>query len=304
MGQERPAATLTRSSSSDRSDDAAHARRTTSPDYAPAVGQPAVGDVATTPALGGLALLAGPGVLRATAAVADPLGGTPIPDGVLSALRRRRGGGQPLTPGVAGQIGEQLGPAASAARIHTDGEADRLARSVQAVAFSYGSDVYFTQGAYAPHSQAGQRLLAHELSHVRQSASGSGGGGPVIGRADDAAERDADHSAEQVLGAFRRQAARRATPACGQTCHDGDVPTAGARPSGLPALARTVSELVRRAYTEQERPDVLALPQLENSKERLSALEAHTTGRRTTRFGWPPSSRLRPTPRWTRSWRG
>ena len=182
---------------------------------------------------------------------------------------------------MASQIGEQLGPAASAARIHTDGEADRLAQSVQSVAFSYGSDVYFTQGAYAPNSQAGQRLLAHELSHVRQSATGSGGGGAVIGRADDAAERDADHSADQVLGALRRQAARRATPACGHAGQDGDVhaaPGGHGAPAGhgaLAALARTASELVRRVYTEQERPDVLALAQVENSQERLSALEAH-----------------------------
>ena len=275
MGQDGPSATATRTRSSD---DSAHASRA-SVDHFPtpsAAEQPALGAIAAAPVMAGLALEAGPGLLlRASSADADPLGGNPIPDGVLSALRRRRGGGQPLAPGPASDIGAQLGPAASAARIHTDGEADRLARSVQSVAFSYGSDVYFTQGSYAPDSQAGQRLLAHELSHVRQSATGSVGAGAVVGRADDAAERDADHSADQVLGALRRQAARRATPACDHAGPAQDSSLRLARSAATPALARTTSELVRRAYTEQERPDVLALPQLENLQERLSTLEAH-----------------------------
>jgi hypothetical protein len=228
----------------------------------------------------GLAVAAGAGpLLRELSGAADPLGGGPIPDTVLSALRRRKGGGQPLTPGMATEIGQQLGPAASAARIHTDGEADHLARSVQSVAFSYGSDVYFTQGSYAPHSPAGQRLLAHELSHVRQSATGGSAGGPIVGSANDPAEHEADRSADQVLGALRRQAARRATPACEHAGpgQDGDLDAARSQAGQLvvSTLARTASDVVRRVYTEQERPGILQLPQLENSQERVAALEAH-----------------------------
>jgi Domain of unknown function (DUF4157) len=218
--------------------------------------------------MAGLALGNGTGLLlRETAPGADPLGGGPIPAGVLAALRRRQGGGQPLAAGVASEIGQHLGSAASAARIHTDGEADFLARSVQSVAFSYGSDVYFTRGSYAPNSESGQRLLAHELSHVRQSATGSSGGGPVVGRADDAAEHEADRSAAQVLGALRRQASRLGTAGCAHTGSSGHLLTGGQHAAG--------PEPLRRVYSEQDRPTVLELPQLENSQERLLALEAH-----------------------------
>ncbi|HEX8081855.1 MAG TPA: DUF4157 domain-containing protein [Jatrophihabitans sp.] len=224
----------------------------------------------------GLAVAGGAGpLLRELSGAADPLGGNPIPDGVLSALRRRKGGGRPLTPGMATEIGQQLGPAASAARIHTDGEADHIARSVQSVAFSYGSDVYFTQGAYSPDSQSGQRLLAHELSHVRQSATGSSGGGPIVGAANDPAEHEADRSADQVLGALRRQAVGRGTPACDHASHPEHSGHLAVSVLARTTLASSTGELVRRAYTEQERPGILQLAQLENSQERLIALEAH-----------------------------
>lgn len=188
----------------------------------------------------------------------DPLGGSAIPGDVLSALRRRRGAGRPLPPGAASEIGEQLGPAASTARLHTDAEADRLAESVQSVAFSYGSDVYFRQGSYAPDTERGQQLLAHELSHVAHGAADPSSGA-VIGRADDPAERNADRSAAAVIGALRRQAARL----------DGG-PT---QPAAGPIVRRLVGPL-RRAYVGAERGQVQALEQV-GSEGRVATLEAH-----------------------------
>ena len=56
----------------------------------------------------------------------------------------------------------------SVVRIHTDAHAQRLARSVEAQAFTVGRNVVFGAGRYAPESDAGKRLLAHELTHVAQ----------------------------------------------------------------------------------------------------------------------------------------
>ncbi|MDQ1744186.1 MAG: hypothetical protein QOE23_2525, partial [Pseudonocardiales bacterium] len=138
------------------------------------------------------------------AGVEDPLGGTAIPTDVVSALRRRQGGGGTL-PSQLAVAGEQaLGVDLSGVRVHTDPEAASIARSVQAVAFTHGTDIYFSQGAYRPSDPAGQRLIAHELGHVGQPGSG---GGAVIGRADDPAESAADRSADTVLSALRRRAA-------------------------------------------------------------------------------------------------
>jgi hypothetical protein len=142
-------------------------------------------------------------VRTSTPVTEDPLGGSEIPAGLADTLRRRRGNGSPLPPDVAERFGEQLGADLSGVRVHADAEADQISRSVQATAFTHGTDVYFTQGSYAPHSQSGQHLLAHELAHVTQQDRGSGG---LIGRADDPAEAAADATAARVVGALRRRA--------------------------------------------------------------------------------------------------
>ena len=53
-------------------------------------------------------------------------------------------------------------------RIHDDDRAAASARAVDAKAYTVGRDIVFDKGAYDPRSQRGQRLLAHELTHVVQ----------------------------------------------------------------------------------------------------------------------------------------
>jgi hypothetical protein len=92
-------------------------------------------------------------------------------------LAQNQGGGQAL-PGATQQFMEtRLGADFGAVRVHTGGQANQLNRSVQAEAFTHGSDVYFSEGRYAPGSSDGQRLLAHELTHVVQQT----GGGETAG---------------------------------------------------------------------------------------------------------------------------
>ncbi|MDQ1742437.1 MAG: hypothetical protein QOE23_776, partial [Pseudonocardiales bacterium] len=133
----------------------------------PAFVEPA--PVCQTP-LAGLCCGAGPGLRRRFEAdEPDPLGGTAIPGDVIAALRRTRGGGQPLPEPMRRAGGEALGLDLSPVRVHTDPEAARLARSVQASAFTYGHDIYFSAGAYRPSEPAGQQLISHELGHLGQS---------------------------------------------------------------------------------------------------------------------------------------
>jgi hypothetical protein len=79
-----------------------------------------------------------------------------------------RGGGQPLPLRVRGPMEQALGADFSGVRLHTDAQADRLNHALQARAFTTGQDIFFRRGDYAPHSPAGRRLLAHELTHVVQ----------------------------------------------------------------------------------------------------------------------------------------
>jgi hypothetical protein len=56
-------------------------------------------------------------------------------------------------------------------RVHTDTIADALNRVVQAHAFTTGQDIFFRHGEYNPGSVVGQKVIAHELTHVVQQQS-------------------------------------------------------------------------------------------------------------------------------------
>jgi hypothetical protein len=83
-------------------------------------------------------------------------------------------------------------------RVHADSRGDTLSRSVQADAFTTGSDVFFRSGRYAPSSSDGRKLLAHELTHVVQQSSGSVGAESRVSHPDDHHEREASAVADSV----------------------------------------------------------------------------------------------------------
>lgn len=58
----------------------------------------------------------------------------------------------------------------SRVRVHTDSKASEMSRGINAKAFTNGSDIFFSSGAYSPSSNDGNRLLAHELTHVVQQS--------------------------------------------------------------------------------------------------------------------------------------
>jgi hypothetical protein len=155
-----------------------------------------------------------PEALRRSSSTVDPLGGTQAAPEVWDALRQH-GGGAPLARADADRFGSGLGTDLSAVRVHTGPGADRIARSVQATAFTHGTDIYFSQGSYAPGTSSGDHLLAHELAHVAQGSSGataSAPGAPVIGRADDPAEAAADRVADSVMDGLRHKTFDDAAP--------------------------------------------------------------------------------------------
>lgn len=58
----------------------------------------------------------------------------------------------------------------SRVRIHADESAAAANRVVNSQAFTVGQDVVFGEGQFRPHTANGQRLLAHELTHVVQQS--------------------------------------------------------------------------------------------------------------------------------------
>ncbi|MDB9315301.1 DUF4157 domain-containing protein [Spirulina sp. CS-785/01] len=85
-----------------------------------------------------------------------------------AAIQQERGRGDPISKEVREPLEQAFGTDFSPVRIHTDGKADQLNRSINSVAFTTGKDIFFKQGAYQPRSRNGQTLLAHELTHIWQ----------------------------------------------------------------------------------------------------------------------------------------
>jgi hypothetical protein len=79
-----------------------------------------------------------------------------------------RGGGSELPSGTREFFEPKFGADFSRVRVHTDARAADTADALDAKAFTVGNDIAFARGEFAPHSGEGQKLLAHELTHVVQ----------------------------------------------------------------------------------------------------------------------------------------
>ncbi|MCB0014295.1 MAG: DUF4157 domain-containing protein [Anaerolineales bacterium] len=115
-------------------------------------------------------------------------------------IQRKLGGGQAIDGAIAAKAGDIVGDDYSEVRVHNDGEADQLSRQLGAKAFTTGNDIFFQKDAYDPHSNDGQKLLTHELTHVTQQ----GGQTPgvqaklEVNEPDDPFEKQADQMANQL----------------------------------------------------------------------------------------------------------
>jgi hypothetical protein len=83
-------------------------------------------------------------------------------------INAARGSGQPLSEGVRESMEQAFRADFSGVRVHNDSEAHALNRELSARAFTTGQDIFFREGEYSPGSNSGQKLIAHELTHVVQ----------------------------------------------------------------------------------------------------------------------------------------
>jgi hypothetical protein len=82
--------------------------------------------------------------------------------------------GQPLDGETQRFFSTRFGHDFGSVRVHADAAAAQSARSINALAYTVGHDIVFGGGQYAPNTNAGKRLLAHELTHVVQQGGGGG----------------------------------------------------------------------------------------------------------------------------------
>lgn len=87
---------------------------------------------------------------------------------VEDSIHTLAGRGSALPESVRAFMGPRFGADFSGVRVHTDAQAHELARNVNALAFTVGRDLVFAAGHYAPETERGRHLIAHELVHVVQ----------------------------------------------------------------------------------------------------------------------------------------
>jgi hypothetical protein len=79
-------------------------------------------------------------------------------------------GGQPLASDIQREMESRFGHDFGSVRVWPSSLADIPAESLGAAAYALGQDLVFAPGAYAPDTNDGRFLLAHELAHVVQQA--------------------------------------------------------------------------------------------------------------------------------------
>ncbi|MCK5242486.1 DUF4157 domain-containing protein [bacterium] len=96
-------------------------------------------------------------------------GNVPVTTADLNVLKQ---GGNPLPKSEQQFFESRFGHDFSGVRIHSGAQANQLAEQYNAKALTSGKNIVFNARAYSPGTKAGQRLLAHELTHVLQQRSG------------------------------------------------------------------------------------------------------------------------------------
>ncbi len=135
-----------------------------------------------------------------------------------------KGSGAPLPSTVRSRMEPKLGADLSSVRVPTSGESADGAKGFGARAFTVGSDVHFNAGQFQPGTKEGDKLIAHELTHVVQGqksgvqrspdpeAEGGGkdaggdkeggadakGGGAEVSDPSEPAEKEADATGDKV----------------------------------------------------------------------------------------------------------
>ncbi len=107
--------------------------------------------------------------LERSVSIARSATGETVREETASKVERAvQGGGKSLTSDTQSYFETRFGSDFSDVRVHTGSTADEAARSINAKAYTKGSDIAFAKGEYNPDSQSGKKLLAHELTHVEQ----------------------------------------------------------------------------------------------------------------------------------------
>jgi Domain of unknown function (DUF4157) len=117
------------------------------------------------------------------------------------------GAGAPLSTAIRSRMEPNLGASLGNVRVHTGADSAEAAKGFGARAFTIGEDVHFNSGEFTPGTKEGDRLLAHELTHVvqgqksgvqRKAEGGEEEKGAEVSQPGEPAEKEADAVGDEV----------------------------------------------------------------------------------------------------------
>jgi hypothetical protein len=124
-----------------------------------------------------------------------------------------RSPGRPLDAATRAFMEPRFGQDFSGVRVHTDSSAQQSAQGLNANAYTAGHNIVFGAGQFAPQTPNGDRLIAHELSHVVQQTGSVAGQGLLAQR---------DHK-KGTSGAVNPPPSSPAVPAPGESSSRADA---------------------------------------------------------------------------------
>ncbi|MET9000945.1 DUF4157 domain-containing protein [Amycolatopsis sp. Hca4] len=164
------------------------------------------------------------------------------------------GGGAPLDAATREDMEGRFGADFSDVRVHTDGAAHDSAKSVNAQAYTVGSNIVFQRDKYDPGSDSGKHMLAHELTHVVQQRSGpvdgtDAGGGVKVSDPADRFEREAVANADRLMSA---PAPASAVQRCEDGGHASSSEEAAVQREEAPEAAEGEEEKMAQTFVQRE----------------------------------------------------
>ena len=135
-------------------------------------------------------------VQRDLSDVNGPEGGM-LPGDVSAKIQSMRGSGQKLSDKNLQQYSQKFGRDMSDVHVHTDAASDTISRSLNARAFTIGSDVFLTKGINPDGGGRDAQTMTHELTHVVQQGGHASAGPLKLGAADTAQEHEAESTAQR-----------------------------------------------------------------------------------------------------------
>lgn len=182
------------------------------------------------------------------------------------------GGGAALDTGTRADMEARFGADFGDVRVHTDGAAHESAKSVNAHAYTVGSNIVFQRDHYDPSSDTGRHMLAHELTHVVQQRNGpvagtDAGGGIKVSDPSDRFEREAVATADRLMSGPAPVATAGAGPAVQRCAADGAAHDESVQREEAPAAEEGEAEKMAQTYVQTAVPTSVQRAEDEESQE-------------------------------------